>query len=223
MRHMAMLVCVMVCVAGGMGSQPRKELAEEAITLSGQRVMLYKDGSWEYKRTKDPNEVLFRGVPWGATADEVRRQIKEKPLFDGEALVAFADTVGSLKAHCVFKLVGGRFVRGQYQFAEEHVSSNLFFEDFDQIDALLSKKYGKPATTEKVWKEDLFKDRPDKWGRAVEAGHLMVHSQWRAGQVTITHLLHGDNFKVTHRMEYKRDDMETLEHSIREQEDQKKL
>jgi hypothetical protein len=206
-----------------MDSKPPKEVVEEAITLSGQRVTLYKDGSWEYRKAKEPNEVLFRNVPWGATADEVKRLMKETPLFDRTPAIVYEDTVGNLQAHCVFGLAGGRFVRGQYQFAEEHTNPNGFLSDFSRIDTLLTKKYGKPSRSERIWNSDLYKDDPNRWGMAVKTGRLVIASEWKMGQVTVTHMLRGDNFKEDHKITYSRDDMEALERSIDEQEDQKKL
>jgi hypothetical protein len=222
-RHAAILLCMMICASGATDSKPHKETVEEAITLSGQRVTLYKDGSWEYKKAKDPNEIVFRNIPWGATADEAKRLMKDTPLFDTDILIAFADTVDNLKAHCVLGLAGGRFVRGQYQFAETHANDNLFLSDFDRIDTLLAKKYGKPSRSGRTWRDNIYRDDPNNWGMAVKTGRLTVYSEWRAGQVTVTHGLRGDNFKVDHGIEYRRDDMEILERSIQEQEDQKKL
>jgi hypothetical protein len=219
----AILLCTMVCVSGATDSKPPKEMAEEAITLSGRHVTLYKDGSWEYKKIKDPNEILFRNIPWGLTADEVKRRMKDKPAADNDRVIVFPDRVGSLTAHCCFALAGGRFVRGQYRFAEEHANDNLFLDDFDAIDGLLSKKYGKPAENKRVWRDDLYKDDRTEWGMAVKTGRLIVYSTWKMGKVRIAHGLSGDNYEVEHVIEYTQDDMEILESSIREQEDQDKL
>jgi hypothetical protein len=206
-----------------MDSKPPREVAEEAITLSGQRVTLYKDGSWEYRKVKEPNEVLFRNVNWGATGDEVKRLMKDTPISDTPSVISFADTVDYLQAYCGFVLAGGRFVRGGYLITETHVNDNTFLSDFDRIDALLTKKYGKPSRSGRVWRDDLYRDRLNDWGMAVKTGHLTVQSEWRIGKVEVVHRLRGDNFRVEHRIDYQRDDMKILELSIQEQEDENKL
>ena len=46
---------------------------EEAITFSGKRVILKEDGTWEYKKIQDVNEVMFRGIPWGQDAGLIKK------------------------------------------------------------------------------------------------------------------------------------------------------
>lgn len=221
--HAAVLLCTMYVLTATGDSQSSREVAEEAITLSGQRITLYKDGSWEYKKAKELNEVLFRSVPWGATADEIKQRMKGKPAIDRDDLIVYQEQLNTSEAGCCFIMVGGRFVRGKYVLTEEHVNDNLFLSDFDGVDALLTKKYGTPGDSRKLWRDDLYKDRQDDWGMAVKTGRLTVCSQWRVEKVTITHMLRGDNFEVEHGIEYHHTDMGALEDSLRLQETQEKL
>ena len=55
------------------------------------------------------------------------------------------------------------------------------------------------------------------------AGHLALFSKWEIGEVDIMHVLHGDNYKVEHVLEYSQEAASVIEESLREEEDKSKL
>lgn len=196
---------------------------EEAITLSGRRVILNDDGTWKYKIVKEPNEVLFRGVPWGATQETIKKHFPRKPIFEQDNLVIYEDHLRNLKVHVGFVLANKHFVRGMYRFQEQHTNNELFFSDYDQVKPLLWEKYGEPKEEEKLWLSDFFKDDPQRWDTALAMGQLAVYSKWLMNDVTIVHSLRGDNFEVEHVIEYSHKAMGIIEDALRKEEDKSKL
>jgi len=196
---------------------------EEAITLSGKRVILKEDGTWEYKKVHDVNEVTFRGIPWGQEAGLIKKSISEEPLYDDDRVLSYKDSLSGLKAQYALFLANGRFIRGRYIFTERHTNDNLFMTDFEEIDKLLKEKYGNPKEHETSWLNDLYKDNFEHWGMAISMGHLLIFSEWRMGNVTIYHSLHGDNFDIYHILEYQHKHMQALEDVLKKEEDKAKL
>jgi hypothetical protein len=202
---------------------PLTAYSEEAVTLSGKRVILHENGMWEYKKTVRVKEVKFRSMPWGSTAEQIKQANLEKPVFESENNLIYKDTINDLDTACSFIIVDGRFVRGKYKFMEDHTDTNRYIWDYEGIDKLLKEKYGDPNEEDELWLNDLWKDDPRAKGKSISAGHLALFSKWEIGEVDIVHILHGDNYKVEHDLEYSQNAMSIIEESLREKEDKSKL
>ena len=91
--------------------------------------------------------------------------------------------------------------RGKYVFLEDHSNDYSYIIDFKQIGNILKDKYGF-TETEEIWMNDLYKDDPDEYGLAVAAGHLMMSHSYEFTNMSINHILIGDNFDISHALEY---------------------
>lgn len=196
---------------------------EEAITLSGKHVILKENGTWEYKKVRDVNEVTFRGIPWGQEVGLIKKSISEEPLYYDDHILSYKDNLGGLNTQYVFFLANGRFIRGRYIFTDRHTNNNLFMADFEKIDKILYEKYGDPKVHGEKWLNDLYKDDFEQWGFAISMGHLFIFSEWTKGNVAIYHSLHGDNFDIYHILEYQQKYMQDLEDALKKEEDKSKL
>jgi hypothetical protein len=205
------------------GSTAEKTLEEEAVTFSGQRVVLYKDGTWAPKNQGKPQAILFRGVKWGASVEEVKLVVKAEPVNTGANLLVYSDSIGGLNVQCVFLFAKNQFVRGKYCFTVEHADKNAFLTDFEAADALLKDKYGAPEKHEVQWRNDLYKRDPQNWGMAVATGRLSLCSTWKIGEVQVIHVLTGDNYRIEHEIEYSHDAMYLIENALQQEADRDKL
>ena len=102
-------------------------------------------------------------------------------------------------------------------------NKNAFLYDFTLIDNLLKEKYGKKSNHDKIWLNDLYKDIPQDYGMAISVGHYVIQSEWTIGEVTICHVLRGDNFDIKHSVEYSHKTMSDLETALKKEEDKAKL
>jgi hypothetical protein len=202
---------------------PFTAYSEEAVTLSGRRVILHANGMWEYKKTLKVREVKFRGMPWGSTAEQIRQANLEKPTFESENNLIYRDTINDLDTACSFILADDRFVRGKYKFLEGHTDANRYLWDYEGIEKLLKEKYGDPNEENELWLNNTWKNDPRAKGKSISAGYLALFSKWEVGEVDIVHVLHGDNYKVEHVLEYSQKAMSVIEESLREKEDKSKL
>lgn len=215
----ARMLCLGLIFAFLIGSS----YAEEAITLSGKRVILHDDGTWEYKKIPREKEVKFRGIPWGATAAQVKKQISEESIMEEKDGLMYQDKLNELSVYYAFIFANDRFVRGNYAFAEEHANKNAFIWDFESIEKLLKEKYKEPIEHKELWLNDLYKDIPQDWGMAVSVGHYAIHSKWKVGKVTIFHILRGDNYNINHLLQYSHEDMALIEQSLRKEKEKEKI
>lgn len=197
--------------------------AEEAITLSGKRVILNEDGTWEYKKTQDPNEVKFRGVEWGCSVEDIKKTIPDEPAYDGKDGLMYEDKISGYAVYCVFVTAKGQFVRGRHAFTEEHSNDNQFIWDFESLGKLLREKYGEPNDHGEIWIDDTFKEYSRNRGMDIASGRLRLATEWNIGQVTINHALTGDNYEIHHFIEYTHKAMSQLEIAAQKEEDKAKL
>lgn len=154
----------------------------------------------------DTNEPDFRNARWGMTMSEVRASETACSLRvvgdDG------TDLIGSTSLAGYFAMVGyefdraGRLVKGIYVLDEMHTEANRYLDDFDDLKALLTAKYGEPVSDYPIWKNELFKNQRTSWGLAAQMGHVTFGSIWETPRTRITMILTGDNFTVTHGIIY---------------------
>ena len=217
------LIFIMVCAIMTVGADGGKTIEEEAITLSGRRVLLYQDGTWAAKQSSEEKEIRFRGLPWGTSLEAAKGQFEKEPTLADDAHLIYEETLATLDAGCYLIFVEDRFVRGGYRFTQRHSNKNDYLADFARVDQALRGKYGEPPEHDILWRNDLYRDDPESLGMAVAIGHLSRWSSWTTGSVTITHGISGDNFEILHVVEYTHKNMSDLESAVRMEEDQAKL
>ena len=190
-----------------------RKLLEEAKTI-GRQITDKREASEQAIRELRAGPPTFRETWWGMSEREARATEDGQPLtrkVEGDRVtVAFQRTVAGLDCFATYDFVRDRLVGAGYVFTEEHSSPNLYIEDFDLVERALKGKYGSPSSSGTIWKNDLFRDDPSEWGKAVSVGHLVYRSVWSDKHTTIVHDLSGDNFKVSHFLLYQSKDLEYL-------------
>jgi hypothetical protein len=73
------------------------------------------------------------------------------------------------------------------------------------------EKYGNPYDEKEYWSDDLYKDDYSKYGFAVSLGHLSYTTEWRSPTTIIFAWLDGDNYKISHGVQYSSIELESLE------------
>jgi len=145
-----------------------------------------------------PPEGDFRGFDWGASKTAVKDgEDAELIIEPADQLIYHADYRG-LDTTLTYRFQDGRLVQARYLNRERHADSNAFIDDFKRIKGRLIDRYGLPRTDRRQWRNRLFADRPDRWGEAVAAGHLVYYTQWIAGNTKIVMTLHADRLQVAH-------------------------
>lgn len=183
---------------------------DKAITEDGKTVLLKNDGTWEYEIIHDKNteedEPDFRKSHWGDSYGEVVES-EQLDIFteadrSGIKILAYKTDVGGLNATMVYLFAADKLYTAKYIFIEKHTNKNDYINNYNTIKQILTNKYGTPAEDETLWRNNLFKDEPEQYGTALSIGHLVYYSSWNLEKTEISLFINGDNFEVSHTLEY---------------------
>lgn len=154
------------------------------------------------KLAEQQRSQSFRKAAWGMSMAEVVASEGREPDQRADGLLIYKDRIDQFDCHAGFVFVADQLVRGTYLIGVEHVNDTLYLSDYAELKDLLTKKYGKPEEDETIWLNDLYRDDPADWGRAIAVGHLAQYTIWQTQSTTIHLALQGDNFDVSLRIEY---------------------
>jgi hypothetical protein len=181
----------------------------------------------------------FRQARWGMTQAQVLATESSKPnemrRSSGEAIVQYDSVrLAGLDSCVIYIFANDKLVRAKYLFDVEHDNQNDFIADFRTVEPLLREKYGKPANERAIWTDDSTQDEPKSYldqdratpanilpsdrlvGYAVSLGHLKLYTQWQAARTKVLHALTGENHEITHQIEYRSVELESLENKTRQ-------
>jgi hypothetical protein len=142
------------------------------------------------------NEKAFRNIKWGMTKAQVIQSGKGKPTSqDGELMYDIA--IDGYKFTLVYYFESNKLAKAVLLYSTDHSSSETYYESFLAIAGRMDTKYGSHSDLT-VWKDDLYKSSPKKWGFACSAGHVKFAYSWSGfANSNVMIIMNGDNFKIT--------------------------
>ncbi len=155
--------------------------------------------------------ILFAGVPWGSSRDQVIAAKGQQPRFADDRTLVFDDHIAGMPVSATFQFASNQLTRGAYFFTAKHAYENRYLEEFNDIEELLKRKYGDPAVSDTTWHNNMFKYVYKDYGLAISLGQMSMLAGWKAGCVKFTHTISGGNGQVRHAIEYHHLKMQTLE------------
>lgn len=164
--------------------------------------------AFKYASQHQTPETHFREAMWGMTQAQIKALEKGAPKgtihskSSGLYVIAYDRKAGGLKCIAGYYFAEDQLVEGRYMFAEKHANDLLFFEDFYAVKAALTEKYGEPEVDKAIWLNDIFKSDTSRWGLALAAGHVMMEVAWNLPETAVLLRLLGDNYEVTHFVQY---------------------
>lgn len=161
----------------------------------------------------------FRKATWGMSMEQVIESEGADPVKEGVSILDTPYIAYMLKMkvgetnHDLFAAY--YFIEDQLYFAKyyvntKHSNSNDFLTDFDEFRNVLLQKYGEPKEEETVWKDELYKDKRERWGLAIETGKMEKYTLWETDSTTIMLRLTGDNYKINFEIRYETKDEHLL-------------
>lgn len=171
-----------------------------------------------YQTSINPREILksiksptFRKTKWGMNKLEIIALEGEPSDNMDDALFYRSKLVAGIKADIIFVFVDDALVRSKYIFNEEHSNTNDYIVDYTTVKDVLIQKYGEPYTDKRNWNKDLYKDDVQNYGMAISVGHLVLQAGWLNLDSDILTSLSGDNFKISHIVQYSSNALMSLE------------
>ncbi len=147
----------------------------------------------------------IRRASWGMSMNEVKGAEREA----GGTLVtekwnrlAYTIDLAGHPASIVYTFKEGKLMLADVNFLQKHADPAEYISDFENLRAQYDTIMGAPVANEKKWHMETYKEKPDKWGFAVSAGHLEFHSRWRNPRTAVNLVLEGGDMTVTLRVSY---------------------
>lgn len=146
----------------------------------------------------------FRQTRWGMTKAEVRAVETAKPTADADndSYLLYHDSVAHLPCLVGYVFDHDRLVRALYVVDPQPADANSYISDYGLLKRLLTRKYGQPDEDQEVWSNDLYKNHPAEYGKAVGLGFLKRFTDWKTGTTEIDIFLTGKDSKVTLSVDY---------------------
>lgn len=168
-----------------------------------------------------PLDAQVRNIEFGMSPEEVI-EAEELTDFidqdsDGIYIILNEGSVGGLDAFIGYVFAQDMLVRLNYGFNENYSNENNHISDFNDVDEILAGIYGEPDESDVTWLDDLYQDDRSEWGFAISLGHLVYMSEWEMNGMSVIHLLNGDSYDITHRVQYTSAEYGHLEDQVREQ------
>lgn len=149
----------------------------------------------------------FRETTWGMSKEQVKA-IEGEPMVEDENLLVYTGEAAGSPVDILYSFEDDELISGIYDFTDEHINNNLYYEDYLSLVEAYSEKYGKPISQTENWKNDLYKDDPGNWGMAVAMGNVTFLSKWETDTTDIHVILRGDNLEVFLDSMYEKKDYE---------------
>lgn len=180
----------------------------------------------------------FRQASWGMTQAQVLATEANRPAevrkSDGEVIVRY-DSIqfSGLAGRAIYIFAKDKLVRAKYLLDVTHEEENDFIADFQTVEPLLVRQYGKPFSSRAFWGSDAFQQEPKSYldqdraapseilpsdrfvGLAVSLGQLKLYTQWALARTKVLHGLTGQDHRITHQIEYLSVEWEGLENEVR--------
>ena len=159
----------------------------------------------------------FRKSEWGDSRSVVR-QVAGEPAQTTDDYLAYEVSISGLDGYLLYQFVVDKLSSAGYMFTESHSNKNSYISDYSTIQELMIKKYGKPISDESIWLNDLYRDDPSQYGFAVSLGHYAKQAIWETERTKIIHTLRGDNYEISHGLNYSSKDLESLSEEAKDKE-----
>jgi hypothetical protein len=191
---------------------------QTATTDDGKKVVLKKDGTWEYAKEEPRKSASFdfRKATWGMSKKQVKATESGKIVRDDDDVLAYSGTVSGMEALIAYIFTDSKLVRAKYVFLPDHTNKNDYIVDYKNVKETLTDKYGAAKSDDSYWRNDLYKTDYSEWGFAVSLGHLTYSADWETESTEISLILSGENYKINLATEYTSKQFKSLEETARQ-------
>ena len=120
---------------------------------------------------------------WGKTKSDVARSETLNLVKDEYNQIGYRGFVkytqrDSLYAMLTYYFDSDRLNRIQFFLKFKSNDDSAYIKILRTVSSILTKQYGKPASTRALWSNKIFQDDPTMLGRAIRLGHVTHHAEW---------------------------------------------
>jgi len=140
----------------------------------------------------------FRELKWGMSPIEAKRAEESNLKFIRESvdnenrysIVYFGEEAG-INCYIRYIFENEKLAEVGFNTVIIHKNKNQHISDYNQWNKFLTEEYGEPIRGIVKWKNEKYKDKPEKWGRAVLLKHLYYVTEWENSKTKIVLSLQG--------------------------------
>jgi len=134
--------------------------------------------------------IKFRNIDWKESKESVMNKIDLTTVVveEEDYLCQSHGKINSLPCYIKYYFYNNNFTMEEYLFVMNYSSLNSYYEDYESLKQLLTKKYGTPSENIEEWNNEKYKNERDYIGRAISLGHVYFKTAWKdkEGRVVIT-------------------------------------
>ena len=143
----------------------------------------------------------FREINWGMSPKEVKKaeesnlKFKEESIDNkiGFSILYFGNEAG-IDCYIRYVFENEKLAEVMLHTVVQHKDENQHISDYNQWKKFLTNKYGEPIQDMMEWKNEKYKEKPEKWGYAVLLKHLSYQTKWETPNTNIILVLQGTEF-----------------------------
>ena len=134
----------------------------------------------------------FRNVNWGMPKEEVKMNEEADLFSEKEDYLYYTVNLNNYFFLLEYLFQDNRLVRSKYVLLDTFVIKNKYIDILEEFKEDIISNYGNLFDEEMIWKNDLCKDAPNKYGTAVMLDYLSYYYKWKTNETLIWLLLTGD-------------------------------
>jgi hypothetical protein len=125
-------------------------------------------------------QSAYRNFIWGVSPQDVKKFEKAAFYKEENGSLYFLEMRNKTRVLLRYDFQDGKLWRARHEYVElfnstpHNLLSNILAEEES-----LSKIYGSPVRQQLIWKDDLYKNYPQFWGRAYGSRDLRFETQWQ--------------------------------------------
>lgn len=196
------------------------ENSQTAVTNSGEKVILYDSGIWEYAPEQIIENFNFRKSVWGMTKQNVIDSENSEPIHETDVALFFEVSVANMEAWAIYIFSQQQLVRSKYYFIEDHTNDNLYIDDYNNLVEILTSKYGDPIDSTTYWSDDLYKSDYSDWGFAISLGDMYMRTDWSTDETLVSSNIGGDGYEIEVEIYYESYNLAHLEDQQKQSQNQ---
>lgn len=129
----------------------------------------------------DIGQGAFRYFVWGVSPEDVKKFETAGFYKEEGGSLYFLELPNpkDFRRLIRYDFEDGKLWRGSYDYQElKDPNPGRFLDMYEDVKRMISKAYGDPAKVDYIWKDPLYKNYPQFWGRALLSGDLKFYTEW---------------------------------------------
>ena len=143
---------------------------------------------------------------WGDTREQIlgdEDRTNLTPIGRDQYLVYKTEVIGIPEVRLVYYFQQNLLSRGAFIFRYRHPNPADHIKDFDQINNIVSKKYGEPVRSGEIWRDPSKAEGIYDPIVQMTQDNLMYQAVWQTDRMVIEHQLGVTGGKIHHQMVYR--------------------